>query len=260
MKHTLNMMAFDLGASNGRAILGRFDGEKIVMEELHRYENDYVRLGGKLYWDCLNLYQQMKQGFHAFRRADAGELASFGVDTWGVDYGLLDRNGCLLGNPRSYRMSEDADMERVYQTVPFETLFALSGIGAMNFNTLFQLCRRRAEGDVALEQAETMLLMPDLLGYFFTGEKKSEYTIASTTMLYNPSRGDWDWETIDALGLPRRCCPIWPRSWESTGLHTRQWAAMTRPRRWRRCPVPAALPSAPAVPGPCLAWRPTSRS
>lgn len=204
MKHTLNMMAFDLGASNGRAILGRFDGEKIVMEELHRYENDYVRLGGKLYWDCLNLYQQMKQGFHAFRRADAGELASFGVDTWGVDYGLLDRNGCLLGNPRSYRMSEDADMERVYQTVPFETLFARSGIGAMNFNTLFQLCRRRAEGDVALEQAETMLLMPDLLGYFFTGEKKSEYTIASTTMLYNPSRGDWDWETIDALGLPRR--------------------------------------------------------
>ena len=189
MKHTLNMMAFDLGASNGRAILGRFDGEKIVMEELHRYENDYVRLGGKLYWDCLNLYQQMKQGFHAFRRADAGELASFGVDTWGVDYGLLDRNGCLLGNPRSYRMSEDADMERVYQTVPFETLFARSGIGAMNFNTLFQLCRRRAEGDVALEQAETMLLMPDLLGYFFTGEKKSEYTIASTTMLYNPLPG-----------------------------------------------------------------------
>lgn len=204
MKHPLNLLAFDLGASNGRAILGRFDGEKITMEELHRYENDYVRLGGVLYWDSLNLYQQMKQGFHAFRRAELGELNCFGIDTWGVDYGLLDRNGCLLGNPRSYRHAVDADMERVWKTVPFETLFARTGISTMNFNTLYQLCRRKAEGDVALEQAETMLLMPDLLGYFFTGEKKTEYTIASTTMLYNPTAGDWDWETIDAVGLPRR--------------------------------------------------------
>ena len=134
----------------------------------------------------------MKQGFHAFRRADAGELASFGVDTWGVDYGLLDRKRLPAGQPAVLPDVLTRDLV-FYQTVPFETLFARSGIGAMNFNTLFQLCRRRAEGDVALEQAETMLLMPDLLGYFFTGEKKSEYTIASTTMLYNPSRGDWDW-------------------------------------------------------------------
>lgn len=201
---TLNLLAFDLGASNGRAILGRFDGDRLEMQELHRFENHYVEMNGVFYWDLPYLYNQLKQGLLAFKNANLGELDCCGIDTWGVDYGLLDRNGHLLSNPRSYRMGVDADIERVYKIVPHETLFARTGIASMNFNTIYQLCRRQAEGDVALENAETMLFIPDLLGYFLTGEKKNEYTMATTAMLYNPNTRDWDWETIRELKLPEK--------------------------------------------------------
>ena len=204
MKNPLHLLAFDLGASNGRGILGRFDGERIELEELHRFENNFIGLGGMLYWDVLNLYQQMKLAFRAFRQTGHGELSAFGIDTWGVDYGLLDRNGRMLGNPRAYRHTTDADMEAVWKEVSFEALFRRTGIATLCFNTVDQLYRRKLEGDTALDCAETMLLMPDLLGYFCTGEKASEYTNVTTTMLYNPTIGDWDWETIDALGLPKR--------------------------------------------------------
>ena len=204
MKNTLNLLAFDLGASNGRGILGRFDGEKIQMQELHRYENNYVNLNRVLYWDSLNLFLQMKQAFHAFKRAGLGDLASFGIDTWGVDFGLLDRNGHLLGNPRSYRHASEGDMKAVWEVIPFEELFQRTGIAAMDINTICQLYRLHRERDVALEHADTMLMMPDLLGYFFTGEKVSEYTNVSTTMLCNPHTHDWDWQTIRDLGLPEK--------------------------------------------------------
>ena len=199
-----NLLAFDLGASNGRAILGQFDGEKLTMRELHRFENNYIEMNGVFYWDLPYLYNQLKLGLLAFRQANVGELDCFGIDTWGVDYGLLDKNGHLLSNPRAYRYSVDEDMEEVWKTVDFKTLFAHTGIATMNFNTVYQLCRRKREGDVALENAETMLFMPDLLGYFLTGEVKSEYTEATTSMLYNPTIKDWDWEIIEQLGLPKK--------------------------------------------------------
>ncbi len=199
-----NLLAFDLGASNGRAILGQFDGEKLTMRELHRFENNYIEMNGVFYWDLPYLYNQLKLGLLAFRQANVGELDCFGIDTWGVDYGLLDKNGHLLSNPRAYRYSVDEDMEEVWKTVDFKTLFAHTGIATMNFNTVYQLCRRKREGDVALENAETMLFMPDLLGYFLTGEMKSEYTEATTSMLYNPTTKDWDWEIIEQLSLPKK--------------------------------------------------------
>ena len=199
-----NLMAFDLGASNGRAILGQFDGEKITMRELHRFENNYLEMNGVYYWDTPYLYSQLKQGLLAFKNGGYGDLDCCGIDTWGVDYGLLDRNGHLLGNPRSYRMGVDEDMRRVWKTVSHEKLFERTGIATMNFNTIYQLYRRKTEGDVALENAETLLLLPDLLGYFLTGEKKSEYTEVTTSMLYNPTTRDWDWETIRELGLPEK--------------------------------------------------------
>ena len=202
MKHDLNLIAFDLGASNGRAILGRFDGSRLTMQELHRYENDYIPLNGVLYWDVMNFYQQMKLGLYAFQRGGFGSLDCFGVDTWGVDYGLLGRGGQLIGNPRSYRYAADGDMQPVFDKVPFETIFRRTGIAAQSYNTLFQLYKRKLENDPALENAETLLMTPDLLGYFFTGEKRSEYTIATTSMLYNPAAHDWDRETIRELGLP----------------------------------------------------------
>ena len=104
-----NLLAFDLGASNGRAILGQFDGEKITMRELHRFENNYIEMNGVFYWDLPYLYNQLKQGLLAFKNANVGELDCIGIDTWGVDYGLLDKNGQLLSNPRSYRYAVDAE-------------------------------------------------------------------------------------------------------------------------------------------------------
>lgn len=199
-----NLLAFDLGASNGRAILGQLDGGKLRLRELHRFENNYIEMNGVFYWDLPYLFNQLKQGLLAFRQANVGALDCFGIDTWGVDYGLLDRNGHLLGNPRAYRYSVDADAEAVWETVDFPTLFARTGIANNNYNTLYQLYRRKREDDVALENAETLLLLPDLLGYFLTGEKKSEYTEVTTSMLYNPTTKDWDWQTIRELGLPEK--------------------------------------------------------
>ncbi len=199
-----NLLAFDLGASNGRAILGQFDGEKITMRELHRFENNYVEMNGVFYWDLPYLYNQLKLGLLAFKQADVGQLDCVGIDTWGVDYGLLDRNDQLLSNPRAYRYAVNEDYEQTWKVVDFQTLFARTGIANQNFNTIYQLYRRKREGDVALENAETLLFMPDLLGWLLTGEKKSEYTEVTTGMIYNPTTKDYDWETIDALGLPRK--------------------------------------------------------
>ena len=198
-----NMIAFDLGASNGRAILGQFDGEKITMKELHRFENNYLEMNGVYYWDTPYLYNQLKKGLLAFRQGGYGELDSFGIDTWGVDYGLLDKNGQLAGLPRSYRLGNQADIDAVTEKIPAQELYSRSGIDtSLTFNTLYQLYRRVREGDPALQIAETMLLTPDLLGYFLTGAKGTEYTIATTTQLYDPSKNDWDWQTIRQLGLP----------------------------------------------------------
>lgn len=203
MSKVRNLLAFDLGASNGRAILGQFDGNKITMKELHRFENNYVEMNGVYYWDTPYLFNQLKKGLLAFRQGGYGELDSFGIDTWGVDYGLLDKNGHLIGVPRAYRLSTQEDVDAVQKIVSADVLYSRSGIATnQSFNTLYQLYRRKREGDVALEQADTMLLTPDLLGYFLTGEKGTEYTIATTTQLYNPTKKDWDWETISELGLP----------------------------------------------------------
>ena len=201
MKH---LLAFDLGASNGRAILGIFDGEKIEMRELHRFENHFIEMNGVCYWDLPYLFDQLKLGLLAFKRLEIGDLDCFGIDTWGVDYGLLDENGHLLGLPRSYRMAVDADMDRVWEIVDFPTQFRRTGIAALNFNTVYQLARRKAENDTALKCADRLLMMPDLLGWFLSGEAASEYTNVTTSMLYDPTAKDWDWKTIGALGLPEK--------------------------------------------------------
>ncbi|PWM03397.1 MAG: rhamnulokinase, partial [Clostridiales bacterium] len=175
-----NLLAFDLGASNGRAILGRFDGERLEMEELHRFETPSTDLNGVLYWDAPAIFTHMKGALAKFAALDQGPLQGLGIDTWGVDYGLLDKNGNLLGLPRCYRDATDQDVEAVHRIVPQRTLFQRTGINAMNYNTAYQLYRRKREGDGALSAAKTLLFMPDLLGYFLTGEKATEYTIATT--------------------------------------------------------------------------------
>ena len=199
-----NLIAFDLGASNGRAILGQFDGEKITMHELHRFENNYIEMNGVFYWDTPYLFNQLKQGLLKFKQGGYGQLDAFGIDTWGVDYGLLDKNGHLNGIPRSYRLGTQEDIDAVKEKIPAETLYSRTGIDtSLTFNTLYQLYRRVREEDSALLTADTLLLTPDLLGYFLTGAKGTEYTIATTTQLYNPTTQDWDWETIETLGIPK---------------------------------------------------------
>ena len=199
-----NFIAFDLGASNGRAILGQFDGEKITMHELHRFENNYIEMNGVFYWDTPYLFNQLKQGLLKFKQGGYGQLDAFGIDTWGVDYGLLDKNGHLNGIPRSYRLGTQEDIDAVKEKIPAEVLYSRTGIDtSLTFNTLYQLYRRVREEDSALLTADTLLLTPDLLGYFLTGAKGTEYTIATTTQLYNPTTQDWDWETIETLGIPK---------------------------------------------------------
>ncbi len=237
MDRMYHLLAFDLGASNGRAILGTFDGQRIEMQELHRFENNYVEMNGVFYWDLPYLFNQMKQGLLAYRRLGLGDLDCMGIDTWGVDYGLLDCHGHLLGDPRSYRYATDADVAETWKTVDFPTLFQRTGIGSMPFNTVYQLHRRVREGDVALQNADTLLLLPDLLGYFLTGEKGAEYTHATTTMLLNATTGDWDWQTIEALGIPRHIFPkiqksctlrgaLRPELAEELGLNQAPYAAV----------------------------------
>ena len=237
MKRVYHLLAFDLGASNGRAILGTFDGDQIVMQELHRFENNYIEMNGVFYWDLPYLFNQMKQGLQAFKRLNVGELDCMGIDTWGVDYGLLDKNGHLLGNPRSYRYATDDDVAETHKVVDFPTLYSRTGIGSMNFNTIYQLHKRVREGDVALQAADKLLLFPDLLGYFLTGEVAAEYTHATTTMMLDAATGDWDWATIEALGIPKHIFPkiqkscslrgcLRPELAEELGLNRAAYAAI----------------------------------
>ena len=199
-----NLLAFDIGASNGRAMLARFDGERIKLTELHRFENPMVNTQGAHYWDIPFLLQQLKIGFEEGKKQTNGQIDCFGIDTWGVDFGLLDESGALIENPRCYRDATDEEMQAAWQIASKRELFERTGIAAMNFNTAYQLVRRVRAEDSVLKRAKTLLLMPDLLGYLLTGEQKSEYTNVTTTNLYSAAKQDWDFELIEKLGIPKR--------------------------------------------------------
>jgi sugar (pentulose or hexulose) kinase len=198
---TKRLLAFDLGASNGRAVLGAFDGGRIELTEIHRFDNPMIEQNGLYYWDALGLYRNLKESFLKLKQ-DGIEADCFGIDTWGVDFGLIDQNGALLGNPRCYRNGTEAEMSAVHALVPQQTLFSRTGNAAMPFNTVYQLYARVKQNDPALECAKTLLFSPDLFGYFFTGEQRTEYTIATTSMLYDGENRRWDAETMHALGIP----------------------------------------------------------
>ena len=160
MAKVRNLLAFDLGASNGRAILGQFDGERITMRELHRFENNYIEMNGVFYWDTPYLYNNLKKGLMAFKQGGYGDLDSFGIDTWGVDYGLLDKNGRLLGLPVHYRDARtDGMREKVREVIPDADLFARTGLAYNSFNTLYQLYAMKQEGDPALDMAHDLSLI-----------------------------------------------------------------------------------------------------
>lgn len=199
------LLAFDFGASSGRAILASYDGKKIDLEEMHRFSNDPVSACGTLRWDILRLFFEIKNGILNCVNSNNRDIASIGIDTWGVDYGLLDKNGQLLGNPFNYRDQRTAPaIEKAYEVVGKDNIYMQTGIQHTWFNTIYQLYSEVMSGSTALENAETMLFIPDLFNYFLTGEKLTEYTIASTSQLFDSRTYDWCWDLIDKLGIPRK--------------------------------------------------------
>jgi len=206
MKRNNAALAFDLGAGSGRAILGELttleNGEKhLQVTEVHRFENEPVATGGHLYWDILSILREMKQGFRlAFATGALPE--SYGIDTWGVDFGLLDACGELLGNPYHYRDSQTQGLvEELSSIVGEEQLYQESGLQFMPFNTLYQLYAMKKAGSPKLEAAETLLLTPDLLNYFLTGVRSCEFTMATTTQLLKPQTRTWNAPLMEQLGI-----------------------------------------------------------
>lgn len=199
----MDFLAFDIGASNGRGIIGRFDGSTITPTTVHHFENNFIVRDGIACWDYQNILSNLKIAFQKARQ-QGFDPACFGIDTWGVDFGLLNQKGELIKDPRAYRAATDAEMNAAWEKISKKRLFELTGIAAMNFNTVYQLYRRVQENDPELREAETLLMMPDLLGYSLTGEKRSEYTIASTTNLLDVGTRNWSKEILDALAIPEK--------------------------------------------------------
>ena len=196
--------AVDLGASSGRVMVGRVAPDELELREVHRFPNEPVRLPDGLHWDILRLYREVLGGLREAARADG--LASVGVDSWGVDFGLVDEAGSLLGDPYHYRDGRSsAAVDAVHAIIPPAELYARTGLQFLPFNTIYQLAAAR--GTPALNATSSVLLIPDLIGFWLSGTRVSEITNASTTALLDVRRRTWDDELIDAIGLPARICP-----------------------------------------------------
>lgn len=199
----LKLLACDFGASSGRVMLGSYNGDALQLAEMHRFPNEPVIVNNTIYWDILRLFHELKRGLSNCAKNGIQDIAALGVDTWGVDFGLLDKSGVLLGNPVHYRDSRtDGMVEKACGVMPKREIYEKTGIQFMKINTLYQLLAMRERNDSMLEQAETLLLIPDLFNYFLTGIKLSEFTIATTTQMYNPAAGAWAADMLHELGLP----------------------------------------------------------
>ncbi|MFH8798542.1 rhamnulokinase family protein [Streptomyces sp. NPDC017936] len=192
--------AVDLGASSGRVMLGRVTQDSLELAEAHRFPNRPVRVPEGLRWDVLGLYAGVLEGLRAAGAAAGGRLDSVGIDSWAVDYGLLDADGALLGNPVHYRDARTEGVaEKVWATVPAAELYAATGLQYAPFNTLYQLTA--AASTAQLAHARRLLLVPDLLSYWLTGEQGTELTNASTTQLVDPRTRDWSHDVAARLGI-----------------------------------------------------------
>ena len=200
MRASSTVLAVDLGAESGRVVAARLDGRHITLDAAHRFANSPVQVCGTLHWDILRLWAEIQQGIATC--ADH-QPAAIGVDTWGVDFALLDRQGHLLANPVHYRDSRtDGMMDKAFSLVPRPEIFRATGIQFMSINTLYQLLSMVVSGHPALEAAATFLTIPDLINYWLTGEKASEFSNATTTQCYNPRTGDWARDLLTRLGIP----------------------------------------------------------
>ncbi len=203
-----HLLAIDLGAESGRAILGTLDGDRLALDDIHRFSNVPVRLPDGLHWDILRLWLEIQNALALATRHVAPGSYSLGIDTWGVDFALLDRCGTLIGNPFHYRDSRtDGMMEQALRRMPREQIFELTGIQFMPINTLYQLLAMVVADTPALANAETLLTIPDLLNYWLTGRIVCEFSNATTTQCYDPRQHDWATPLLDAMNIPSRIFP-----------------------------------------------------
>lgn len=203
MPGTARFLTFDLGAESGRAVLGTIAGNRLTLSEVHRFPNEPQRILGRFHWDIVRLFAEMSNGLSKAVREHSSDLQGIGVDTWGVDFALLDRDDELLGLPYHYRDSRtDGVMDEVFRIIPRREIYQTTGIQFMQLNTLFQLMSLHMRSSPLLEQARALLLMPDLFNFWLTGVKANEFTIATTTQFYDTVRGEWAREMLARLGLP----------------------------------------------------------
>jgi len=200
-------LAFDLGASSGRTILGTLEAGRLSIRELTRFPNEMIEICGHLHWNIAQLYQELKRGMSACAQ-EGVRPESLALDTWGVDFGLLASDGSLLGLPYAYRdpRTQNAS-EEFFRLVPRRQVYELTGIQFMPINSLFQLYAMVRDGSPLLKVTDRLLMIPDLLNYFLTGEKKTEFTIATTSQLYNPNEHAWAAELFSTLGISPRIMP-----------------------------------------------------
>jgi rhamnulokinase len=234
---THHFLAFDLGAESGRTILGTLEPSRLLTRELTRFPNGPVPLLGHLHWNALYLYEEIKRGMGVCLAEAGVHPESLGVDTWGVDFGLLGRDGGLLGLPYAYRDSRtEGAMEEFFERVPRRQIYEWTGVQFLSFNTLFQLYAMVRDRSPLLECAAALLFLPDLFNYFLTREKTSEFTIASTSQFLDPRRSTWCEPLLGSLGIPLRILPevlspgtviasLTPEVAQETGLNETQVVA-----------------------------------
>ncbi|HEX4797513.1 MAG TPA: rhamnulokinase family protein [Humisphaera sp.] len=202
-----NFLAFDLGAESGRAVLGTLTDSRLSLAEKHRFPNPTGRMNGHLHWNLLTQWEELKTGLRKTAH-DQPLLHGIGVDTWGVDFGLVAEDGTILGNPFHYRDSRtDGMMERAFRKVSREKIFDATGVQFMEINSLYQLFAMKEGGSPLLHAASTLLFVPDLFNYLFTGVRKSEFSIATTSQMYDPRAKGWAKGMLESLGLPTRIFP-----------------------------------------------------
>ncbi len=201
----LKMLAIDLGASSGRGIIGKFDGETLTLEENHRFPSEPVTIAGSFNWDILRIFHEIKQSIGKCALSEDRDISTIGIDTWGVDYGLLDKHGKLLTNPVHYRDSRTVGIrDYAEHFMKKSRLYDITGIQFCDFNTVWQLAAEMRDNPELVAAADKMLFISDLLNYFLTGRMQTEYTIASTGALLDASTRTWSKEVIDAFGIPSR--------------------------------------------------------
>ncbi len=214
---TFRFLAFDCGATSGRAILGTFADGGFRMEEVYRFPNQTLEIGGKYYWNVYSIYEHLVKCLTELGQRHI-TLDSIGIDTWGVDFGCIGHDGTLLGLPRAYRDPyTDGVPEKFFETVSREQLYALTGTQIMNFNTVFQMYAQAEEGSVAYKHAKKILFMPDLLAYLLTRGKVCEYTIASTSGMMNQKTQQFEPSLMAAVGLNQEQIPDWVQPGEVVG-------------------------------------------